>query len=106
MKLKFKIDFKNLTLLKIFKKHYSILLWLFLLVFVVLVGFVILGEYKKLLQSKATVNDSDLKIVRVDLAKHKEIETKLNASSSFQPQAVPKAFVFGVEPTKSSAKTP
>lgn len=101
MKLKINFNFHNI--LDYFKKNLSIVMLAFLVLVLILVGFIIFDEIKKITQVTGAPENSG-QILRVNLEKHRKLEKTLNDNSTFSPEEVDGAGAFGVAPPKSKAQ--
>lgn len=99
--MKLPIDLKGVSPLKIFKKNFSIVLWVFLGIILVLTGLVIFKEVRKVTQVQTNPEGALDRIVRVNLTQHQALEKLLGDNSSFEPQPVPGANAFGSAPAKA-----
>lgn len=96
MKLSFNI--KGDSIVKLFKHNLSIVLWAFLLVVALMTGWIIWGELSKISQVRTDNAAIQSKIVRLNLAKYRELEARLDENARFQPQPVPRADAFSAAP--------
>ncbi len=101
MKLKINLNFHSI--LDYFKKNLSIVMLTFLILVLILVGFIIFDEIKKITQVNDNAESSG-QILRVNLEKHKQLEKTLNNNSTFSPELIDGAGAFGVAPPKSKSE--
>jgi hypothetical protein len=100
--MKLSLDLKHLAVLDKVKKNYSILLWLFLAIVVLLESTVILSEWRKISQAQSDPNIVQAKAIRVNLEQHEKLEEKLNENANFQPRIIPGGSSFGVAPATNN----
>lgn len=97
MKLPF--DLKQLSLTRLIKKNFAIVLWAFLVVVLIMEGFVIYSEISKVSMVQSDPAVVQAQMVRVNLEQHKKLEEQLEANANFEPQIIPGGSSFGITPT-------
>ncbi len=98
-KIKIPFNLKSVgALLEKAKGKLSILLWLFLGVITILVGFMILQEMRKVSSVQTDTAGILDRIVRVNMGQHESLVQQLGENASFQPWPVSGADAFGLAP--------
>ena len=92
--MKISLDLKKFGIAKKIKKHFSLVLWAFLGVLTLTVGWVVYGEVAKIRQLRTDAETVQKKMVRVDMDKHKKFEEALNRNASFIPETLPEIDAF------------
>ena len=97
MKLPFDLK-KGASIITKLKSNYSMLLWLVLVLIATMTGWIIFQEIHKVVEVQPDTEGIMDKIIRVNVAKHQNIEKVLGENSSFQPYSVPGTEAFSTPP--------
>ena len=98
-KISFSLNLKTVAaLLDRVKSNFSLVLWVFLGIIIVLTGLVIYQEVRKVSSVQTDTAGILDRIVRVNMGQHESLEKKLGENSSFQPWPVAGADAFGPAP--------
>jgi hypothetical protein len=95
MNLNFKFSKSSASMPKI---KLSLALWGLVAIIAVLAGLVIFKEVRKVTGVQTDSAAIFNRIVRVNMAQYKDLETRLTENSSFEPQPVPGAEAFSASP--------
>jgi len=90
------LNFGSLT--GFFKRHTSILLWLFLALIVLLEVTIVKGATDMVLRVRNTPPNVQTPIVRVNITQYDAIEKLLEQNNSFEPSVTTNDNPFGVTP--------
>ncbi len=82
----------------IFKKHISILLWLFLVVVILLEATIVKGALDMILRVRNTPPNVQTSTVRVNIPQYDAIEKLLEQNVSYEPSVTTNSSPFGQTP--------
>lgn len=100
-----KLDFKKLSSFKLSSllMHISAVLLAFIVVMAAMVGWVVYKEVKKFTGLTIDTNVAQSQTIRVNMEKYQELQKRLDENAEFEPQAIPKAYVFSTPPENRPA---
>lgn len=88
------------SLLKFFQKDIAVVLWIFLALTVVLVGWIVSKEIGHIRTVSSDLSGITGEIVRTNLSQYQQLEQKLDDNARFVPATVEGTSAFGSPPKK------